>query len=170
MGRLYVIVCPVRMENEDLVEDKNGVYELGFQLVPTIADEHVASQMDAIKATISKHKGVFISEDFPKLKPLAYTMAKTIGSKKQKFDQAYFGWVKFETASNNIPSLKTELDKNENILRSMIIVTVRENTLVSQRIAYRPGAPVDGEKAKEEGAKPVSIEELDKTIENLVVE
>ena len=160
------------MDKNDTNQGKIKVYEIGYLLVPTIAEENVATEVEAIKALIANKGSAFISEDFPKMKPLAYTMVKAVGSERRKFDKGYFGWVKFEVAARGITEIKAELDRIPNILRYLIIETVRENTLIGQKMVFRP-AP--GEKGAVEGvvagdAPKASEEEIDKTIENLVVE
>ncbi len=152
-------------------EKQSKVYELGYLLVPSIAEENVASEVQAIKSVLENHEAVFITEDFPKLNSLAYTMPKIVAGQRNKFDKGYFGWIKFETSAVQVPLIKAELDKNEHILRFMIINTVRESTLISQKMTFK--SPTDADKAKkpEEGiASPVVEAELDKTIDNLVVE
>lgn len=149
------------------------VYELGYLLVPSLAEEKVAGEVETIKSTLEKYKASIISEDFPKLQPLAYEMVKVIGSNRSKYDQGYFGWIKFEVMGSSLPTLKVDLDKNNSILRLMIINTVRENTLMSQKVAFtKPELETpEGDKPKGDVEQPiVSEEELDKTIENLVVE
>ena len=157
------------MEKEERQDKRTKVYELGFLLIPSIAEENLGGEVQNIKAAIEKYNGTFITEDFPKLRPLAYTMQKASNGSRGKFEKAYFGWIKFEIEPVNVGDLKSIFAKNDSILRSMIIETVRENTLMSQRVVFK--TPAEAEKArKEEGAAPVSEEELDKTIENLVVE
>lgn len=161
-----------RMEKNDSNRDtKPKVYEIGYLLLPTIAEEQVASEVQTIKAAIERVQGEFITEDFPKLRPLAYTMAKAVSGQRSKSDKAYFGWIKFETTSSHIPDIKSELDKNPNILRFIIINTVRENTLVAQKLTFKsPGDVGDKPKAADGSEPKISQEELDKTIDNLVVE
>jgi len=143
------------------------IYELGYLLVPSIAEENVASEVQAIKAVLEKYESEFITEDFPKLRALSYPMTKKANGSSAKFDKAYFGWVKFETNPNVIDQIKGELDKSDKILRSMIVLTVRENTLIGQKMIFRPHAEGEKEGKKEE---KMSEEEIEKTIENLVVE
>jgi ribosomal protein S6 len=170
-----VIVLALSMEKKETHNDSRmKVYELGLLLVSSIPEEHVATEFQAIKTLIEQHEGMFISEDFPKLRPLAYTMIKAVGSQRNRHDKGYFGWVKFEMATAMLPKLKTELDKNDNILRFMLIETVRENTMMTQKMIFKPAdAPMKDDAApasEEAGVKePVSEEELDKTIDNLVV-
>ncbi len=143
-------------------KENQKIYELGYLLVPSIAEENVAKEVETIKSILAKYEAEVITEDFPKLRPLAYAMVKATGSERHKFDKAYFGWVKFEVEGDTAPQIKNELDKNTSVLRFMIVKTVRENTMVSQKVVFKP----------EEGEEQpkVSEEELDKTIENLVVE
>jgi ribosomal protein S6 len=156
------------MEKNDMNNDKMKVYELGYLLVPSIAEEHVAGEVEAIKAVLSKVEASIITEDSPKLRPLAYEMTKVIGSKRDKYDTGYFGWIKFEVAGSVAPLIKTQLDKNPHILRFMVINTVRENTFIGQKVIFKDEVAKETTGAEEE--PKVSEEELDKTIENLVVE
>jgi ribosomal protein S6 len=147
------------------------VYEIGYLLIPTIAEEQLAGEVQTIKSLIEKHEGVFITEDFPKLRPLAYQMKKTTGGTNAKYNQAYFGWVKFEVNANAVPLITKDIDRNTSILRYMIINTVRENTMYTQKAAYKPSEAGTGDAvAPEEAKEKMSEEEIDKTIENLVVE
>jgi ribosomal protein S6 len=157
------------METPEINNDKRlKVYELGFLILPTIPEEHLGAEVQTIKSLIEKHEGAFITEDFPKLRSLAYTMKKTKAGENQKFDKAYFGWIKFEVNAGAVPVITETLEKNESLLRFMLIGTVRENTLYTQKAVFRPTTDA-GEKPEGEGEK-MSEEEIDKTIENLVVE
>lgn len=142
------------------------IYEVALNVVSSVVQDDVAKEFAAIKSLIEKHGGVFISEDMPKLRPLAYAMYKVFGVKKEKFTDAYFGWVKFEMNSDAISGLKKDLDGSQNILRSMIIETVRENTLVQPKVAHVK--KTDDEK-KEDGVE-VSPEVIDESIDKLVTE
>jgi ribosomal protein S6 len=148
------------------------VYELGFHIVPTIAEEKVANVFGDIKSLLEKNGAVFISEEYPKMRPLAYTMFKNEAGKNEKFNFAYFGWVKFDLGKEEIAEVKEKLEKNKEILRFLIIKTVRENTLYGQKLARKEGEKVeaikDGVLAEE--IVMASDEEIDKTIEGLVVE
>jgi ribosomal protein S6 len=159
------------MEKSELTQETGlKVYEVGYLLVPTIAEEQVAGEVQGIKSIIEKQGGSFISEDFPALRQLTYTMARSAnGAQKQKFDKAYFGWIKFEAPSEAANTIKNNIDRNPSVLRLILVNTVRENTISSPKIAVK--APLDGEKvAKPEGeSAPINEDELNKSIENLVV-
>jgi len=64
---------------------------------------------------------------------LAYEMSRSIHNKKQKFSYGYFGWVKFECTTSQAEVIKDMLDKNEKIIRYLLIKTIRESTLSPRR-------------------------------------
>src|SRR3954466_12579344 len=166
---MYDNLAP-RMETTETNKDKGTkVYEVGYLLIPTIPEEQLATEVESIKSLIEKHDGVFITEDFPKLRPLAYQMKKTTGGSNSKYNQAYFGWIKFEVISGALQVITKDIEKNPHILRYMIINTVRENTMYTQKAAFRPGTDaLTGDKLEDPKEK-MSEEDIDKTIENLVV-
>jgi small subunit ribosomal protein S6 len=145
------------------------VYELGYLILPTVPEEHVAAEVQNIRTVIENNKGVFITEEFPKLRQLAFSMKKTSTGQNLKFDKAYFGWVKFDAPSSAISEIEKEMKKNSNILRFMVINTVRENTMYSQKTVFRP-ATLAADAPKSEDTVKMSEEEIEKTIEKLVVE
>ena len=148
------------------------VYELGFHIVPTIAEEKVANVFGDIKSLLEKNGAVFISEEYPKMRPLAYTMFKNEAGKNEKFNFAYFGWVKYELSKEVAAEVKEVLEKNKEVLRFLVLKTVRENTLYGHKLSKKEGEKAD---VPVVGAIPEEIiiaseEEIDKTIEELVVE
>jgi ribosomal protein S6 len=148
------------------------VYELGFHIVPTIAEEKVANVFGDIKSLLEKNGAVFISEEYPKMRPLAYTMFKNEAGKNEKFNFSYFGWVKYELSKEATFEVKEKLEKNKEILRFLVIKTVRENTLYGHKLSKKEGekteTPVVGVIPEEIAI--ASEEEIDKSIEELVVE
>lgn len=163
------------MSDDTQTESKNQVYEIGFLIVPTVDAEHVPAEVTLIKDTLTAEKALVISEEFPKLRPLAYQMRKAVHGKYQKFDRAYFGWVKFESTPEGMLNIKSALEKQESILRFLLIKTVRESTLVPPKtFSSRPEG--EGREAKipthdASAVKTVVSEaELDKTIAELVAE
>ncbi|MEK7607821.1 MAG: 30S ribosomal protein S6 [Patescibacteria group bacterium] len=159
------------MTKETVKTEEASVYEVGFHIVPAVSPEKLSEEVDAIKAVLGKSGAVIISEEFPKLRNLAYTLVKTIGPARHKYDTAYFGWIKYETSPDFAADIKKALDANEKILRYLIIKTVRENTLYGSKILPEEKR----EEAKTDGLKDVkevpltSREDLDKSIDKLVV-
>lgn len=154
-------------ENPKLVDD-NKVYEIGYFIVSSIPEEKTLEEMEAIHSIIIKNGGEIIASDTLKMKPLAYTMIKTIAGRNIRYTEGYFGWVKFEIQSSLIDSIKKALDSQGNILRYLLIITVRESTLAPQKIL------MEKEISKETGVlddkKPISVEEIDMKIDAMVKE
>ncbi len=163
--------------DENMTEDGSEndglkVYEIGFLLAPTVAEEKLPEEVSALKSVIEERGGFFISEDFPKLRPLAYTMVKKIDNKNQKYNQAYFGWVKFELKPSEVPVVNSSFQNNLNVIRFILLDTVRENTIYSHKLTMkrdreaRGAGPATAEVSSK--SEEVSPEELDKSIEKLV--
>lgn len=155
--------------------EKMHVYEVGYLVVPTVQEDKIAEEVSFIRDLIEKTGGSIISEEFPKLQPLAYTMERSTEAKKSHFDEGYFGWIKFELGVASIADIKNALDKRQSIIRHLIIKTVRENTMYSSKLSS-PSAK-DGEKLEgETPAEGVLVEdkaqarkEIDKSIDALVI-
>lgn len=151
------------------MQKKEGkVYEVGYIIVPTVAPDHVAKEVDALKAILSKNKAEVISEEFPKMRTLAYQMLKVVGAQRSKFDTGYFGWVKFSATEEAVLEIKKAIDLSEKVLRHLLITTVAENTLYGAKHAPVEKAPALSTDKVEEKAE-VSQEDLDKSIDKLVI-
>lgn len=157
-------------ENKDEEQEvRLGVYEVGYLMVPTIAEENLGEEVTSFKDMFVEKGAVFISDEYPKLMELAYEMTRSILNKKQKFSYGYFGWVKFECTTSIAKEIKDLLDKNEKLVRYLMIKTVRENTMSVKR----PYGKQDGARRrpvrKTEEAEVINEETIDKEIEALVV-
>ncbi|OGI76516.1 hypothetical protein A3C57_01485 [Candidatus Nomurabacteria bacterium RIFCSPHIGHO2_02_FULL_33_12] len=110
------------------------VYELGYHLIPTLAEEEIPQYVNKIKDLLDSYGAVIISDESPKRIDLAYTMHPSVKNKKQKYNKAYFGWIKFETDTESIEAFKKSIDDIDEIFRSLIIITVRENTMAPKKL------------------------------------
>lgn len=162
------------VSDETALEDKR-VYELGYHLMPDLGEDEVEKAVSDIKALVEKNGGVLISNEFPKLMGLSYTFVIKVESRGTKFDKAHFGWVKFEMYGDEALVFKEAIDLEKRIIRSIIVRTVREDTMKTyKRTLFDSGpksdilsAPIKKLETVEEKT-PVSEEELDKSIEKLV--
>jgi len=148
------------------------VYEVGYLFVPTISEEELPLNYGNLKELISSFDGQIISDDMPRMINLAYPMLKVVANVRSKFNTGYFGWVKFEMDTQKVLELKKKLDLSPNIIRFLIIKTVKENTIATKRFAYRD---VAHKKVlpKAEGEVPtenteINKEEIDKEIDAMV--
>lgn len=166
---------PTGAGGEETTDAVSRVYELGYLLIPTIAVDDVAALYTSLKDLLSGLGANLIADEMPKMIPLAYQMLKVTQNVRSKFDNAYFGWIKFELDADKVLSLKTKLDLDPNYLRFLLIKTVKENTIATKKFTYskdalkkKPyGAKKEGEVEGVEGA-PINKEEIDKEIDAMV--
>lgn len=157
------------MAKETVKTEKASVYEVGYHIVPAVSPENLPKEVDAIKAALGAQGATIISEEAPKLIKLAYTMVKAIGSARHKYDTAHFGWIKFEASPEAVVEIKKAVDGNEKVLRSLIVKTVRENTLYGPKLLAQEKAEAAKAEEPKEAAKPqASDEEIDKAVDKLV--
>jgi len=158
-------------ENEEIIENdsKISIYEVGYIMLPSIPEENLGGEVTSFKDSLAEMGVTFISDEYPKMMELAYEMSRSIANKKQKFSYGYFGWVKFECTTDNARIIKDYLDKNEKLVRYLMIKTVRGNTM-SVKHAY---GKQDGSKrrsvSRTEETAPINEETIDKEIDALVV-
>lgn len=156
-------------DQENSAEDKK-VYELGYLLAPTIASEDMPIVHGNLKNLLSSFNGEFISEEMPKMIPLAYSMLKVVSNVRNKFNTAYFGWTKFFMDPEKVLELKKKIELDPKMIRFLILKTVKENTLASKRFvgrdsAYRKNPPKRDDKVE---AALINKEEIDKEIDAMV--
>jgi ribosomal protein S6 len=108
------------------------VYEIGFHLIPLVSEDEVASHVSTIKSILDKAGARVISEEYPTLIELAYTISKKVRGSKESFDSAYFGWIKFESSSEAIEAIDEEVRGLEEVLRFIIVKTLREDTIIKK--------------------------------------
>lgn len=155
------------------MNEKNKIYEVGYIIVPTVSPDHINIETDKIHELITKGNCNIISEELPKIIRLAYKMTKDVGNQRSNYDTGHFGWVKFEDNEDQITEIKKALDLNEKILRFIIVKTVAENTLYGYRIAIEKSKTDRLEEKKSEKPEKkaeIDQEELDKSIDKLVIE
>jgi ribosomal protein S6 len=146
------------------------VYEVGFNLIPKISEGDVPAEVENIKKILSSHRASVIAEEMPRMTQLSYGMAKAATGKREMFDRAYFGWVKFEVDPEAITAITEEVAALPNVLRSIVISTVRESTLskkvfVSEHLA---GETIKKPEMVKEGGKKLTDAEIDSAVDELV--
>lgn len=152
------------------------VYEIGYMLVSSIPLEKAGEAVESLKGILSKAGASFIGEGAPELVNLAYTMVKKIGSSNHRFNQGYFGWFKFELLGEKIESVKKEFEVHPDMLRMLLMNTVKENTYLGKKApALNPPKPEEAPVAEDAQVPapevtPATIEEMDKSIDEMVKE
>jgi len=171
---LYFMEKELIESAENLNDSALEVYEASYLLLPTLSQEQVPGKVASIKEAIASLGGTLVSDEDPILIDLAYSMTKVVQTSRHKANQGYFGWVKFEIAKSSINQVKKFFDNNVDVLRHLIIKTVKENTLLNGKMKLksedktkREEDPMTGEALAT--TEEVPAEELDKTIDDLVV-
>lgn len=145
-------------------EEKMHVYEVGLVLMPSLSEESAVQKMSSIRGMLEKARCAIISEDSPKLMPLAYQMDKTTDAGKQIFSEAYYSWIKFEAPVEVVSAIEKEISAVKEVIRFLIVKTLRDNVLNPEKVA---GAIADDVASR--AAKKSSEEEIEKSIDALVI-
>ena len=157
------------MEEKDIEE---RVYEVGYLLLPTISEEELPAIYGNLKELVTSLGGSAISDEMPRIMNLAYPMFKTLQNINKKFETAYFGWMKFSMDPEKTLELKKKLQLDLNVLRFLMIKTVKENTIAAKRFIRRDTVHRKSPMAKKEGESeeivPINKEEVDKEIEAMI--
>ena len=147
------------------------VYEVGFHIVSSVAEDDLGVRVTAIRDVIESAGGRMIADEFPKHCELAYPMVKVAANKRATYNSSYFGWMKFDAEASGIKKVEAALKADAFVLRFIIVKTVRENTMAPKKaLMQKRGEEVERPVAPKVEDKPaLTEEELDKTIEDLVI-
>lgn len=141
------------------------LYELGYLLSPAIPQDKVLDTVAEIRNVIENAAGVILSEEQPRMRQLAYKMAKTIANRKQHFNEAYLGYIRFNGTPIRAKEIEEKLRKNDLVIRFLLIRAEAVEHLAPGRTLKPRGAkPIDGPKQE------ISHEEIDRELENLIGE
>jgi ribosomal protein S6 len=117
--------------NEITVDSR--VYEISFIFDNKLDEETALEKSNALKQSIATLGGSFISEEAPYLRELAYEMTRVVNNVNVRFNVRYFGWIKFEMDGSKVKELEKGIKLDEQVVRYMVVKTVRENTVYTKR-------------------------------------
>jgi ribosomal protein S6 len=151
------------------------IYEIGYHVSPATKEEEVEGVVAQVRSMIEKAEGRFLAEGAPSLIKLAYPIMGKAGGKASESDRGYFGWIKFEAPIAAAQILQEWLDSNQNILRSIVFQTVREETRARFKTAVlrdvkRSDILKAAPRQAEETSAPISDAELEKAISDITSE
>jgi ribosomal protein S6 len=149
--------------------DVTSHYEFAFHILPTVASEEVPGVFGDIKAHIDNVGGQITNEEAPQHFDLAYTVVKHTEGKNYKFNQSYFGWVRFTLDASKLEHLKEELALDARILRSMLIkLSKAEIEQPFKMFEVKLKRKTEGTmQDTDEPAKEVSEAEIEKAVEDI---
>ena len=141
--------------------EKMNVYEVGYLITPSVPEEKIPEEVGVLRAVIERNGGAVLSEEFPQLMDLAYTMYQSLEASKAPFKEAYFGSFKFEMPTASVTTLEKELTAHKNLLRFLFVKTLAGNTMYTEKVAKKED--------EAETATPAASSEIDKSIDALVI-
>jgi ribosomal protein S6 len=117
--------------NEITVDSR--IYEISFIFDNKLDESAALEKSNAIKQSIATLGGSFISEEAPYMRELAYEMVRVVNNINVRFNVGYFGWIKFELDGSKVKELEKPLKLDEQVVRYLVVKTVRENTVYTKR-------------------------------------
>jgi ribosomal protein S6 len=113
-----------------------------------------------------------IKDEAPRKMTLSYVIERPGAGRREKYGEAYFGFIKFAIDKEHINGIEAKLRATREVLRYLLVETVREDVAPTRRAVFTSDR-LEGETLKKpvaEAEKPaeVSEEELDKSIDALV--
>lgn len=150
--------------DKDTVKEGVQVYELGYLVLPSIAEDKLSGVVEKIKSAVSKAGGQEIDGEEPFKHPLSYTMSKTVGASRYVVNEAYIGWIKFELAPMSALEVKTAVDSIDEVLRTLLIKAPRETSFsfakAKELIAEKARLEAEAAAALAEEAAPAEEESV----------
>jgi len=160
------------VDTEEDDESPSNVYEIGYHLVPTLSEDEVGAALKDITGLLKKHNAEIVGDRAPQKIPLAYAIPKRVTGKVLRFNEAYFGWVAFETTRNAIAGITEALDSHKAVLRYIIVRT--EKDAVAASLSGAVEVPVVGDigkpKREAEAGGELSEVALDEALQTMAAE
>jgi ribosomal protein S6 len=130
------------------------IYEVGFNIVPTLDAASLKARVDAIRALVTADGGAVIAEGEAKKIDLAYEMVHVAENKRAKFTSAYFGWIKFEASPAYAKAIAQAMKDDQEVIRFLLVKTVREDTMAPRALTEKE------DEAADEAAIDAKIDEV----------
>lgn len=158
------------MSNTEVQEASDlRIYEVGFHLLPKVAEGDIPAEVEKIKAILSTHGASVIAEESPRMIQLSYPMSRAEAGKRDRYNQAWFGWVKFEVLPTEVKPIEEGIGRMNTVLRLIVISTVRESTRSGKLLlSERPLGETIRKPEMHKGEKKLSEAEIETAVETLV--
>ena len=146
------------------------MYEIGYLVMPIVAEETAREEHAAICAGLEKLGAVISEDENPRMRPLAYSIPRRISDKKFNFTDAYFAWIRYEVDPSVAAAVKEMLDRRQNILRHLTISLDKKGLIAAAeaKAAREKAAAEHAAKAAPEAEGEMTNEQLDKQIEEML--
>ena len=107
------------------MEKESKIYEVGYLLSPLIPEDKLDGEISVLRDAIEKKQGLIVNEEKARMQRLAYNIIKPHAG---NFESAWFGWIKFMANPEVLLEIKSHFDKNQNLIRFLIINSSKEDT------------------------------------------
>lgn len=115
------------------MSEENRTYEFSYLVTPTTSEAEIGDVVQSFKDELTNAGAELVADQSPEFIDLAYTIEKNVSSKKMKWSQGYFGWIKFNANPELMEVLKKAFDANLSIMRYILIKTNAENTTLFKK-------------------------------------
>lgn len=157
-------------ESGQVYAGEKPLYEVSFLISASVPEDSVASEVATINSLLAEAEGEILFAEAPKMRALSYPMLKTHLGKREKFDSAYFGSLIVALEGEKVKVLPKQLESMPSVLRALVVAVPPEALWYAEkRVAAKAEREAKHAALKEE-ANTLSQAELDKTIEQLVIE
>jgi len=149
------------------MEQKDTNYELSFWFSSRLDEKEIGQKFDNLLKQLKDFGALIIFSELPQLKQLAYPVKKE--------NNAYFGYIQFKFPKESLSSLEGKLRLDNNILRFMIFrIKPKKKQQVSSQFSkksiFKKQKSEEEKKEKKIEEKEVSLEELDKKLNEILKE
>lgn len=159
------------MNENESVMDEGKVYEISYILDNRLDESKAVEKAETFKKDIASLGGSFISEETPYVRELSYEMTRVVNNVNVRFNEGYFGWVKFEMIPSKVEELNKKLKLDEEVVRFLVLKTEKGNDIFTKDIAVMKSDPtIAGTFVKEEVEALEEVVDIDTTKEDIDAE
>jgi len=101
-------------------------YELAFHLLPTVAEAEVPKIEASLASIITDAGGVTGEAEPAQPFTLAYEIKKMVNGTYRRFDQSYFGWLRFTALATAVGAINEAVEARQEVLRSLVTRLTRQ--------------------------------------------
>lgn len=96
-------------------------YELAYHILPTVAEGEVDGVTEEIKAFLTSVGATITDEEAAARFELAYEIEKYLEGKYRRFASAYFGWIRFSVAPDQLVAINEAMTGHKKVLRYLVV-------------------------------------------------
>ena len=133
----------------------NELYELSYLVPSTVSEADAQATVERLKNAVTNAGGDITSESAPKVRQLAYSIAQKTESKREWFENAYFGWFAFWAEPDAVQKVREEVASDEGLLRHLVIKTTQV------AVEYRLAREAEGDEDEDEEEEVEADEDED---------